>query len=65
MIRSTLARAHHARRMAREMERCARADPSGPWATWAGLYRLKRRDLLNQCLNMRAVIVRAKGNVSA
>ena len=65
MIRSTLARAHHARRMAREMERIARADLAGPWATWAGLYRLKRRDLLNQCLEMRAILVRAKGTVSA
>ena len=66
MIRSTLARAHHARRMAREMERIARAEPDNPlWATWAGLYGLKRRDLLNQCLNMRAVIVRAKGKVYA
>ena len=65
MIRATLDRARFARTMAREMERCARADPSGPWATWAGLYRLKRRDLLNQCLEMRAILVRAKGKVYA
>ena len=56
MIRSTLTRAHFARLMAREMERIARAEPEGPWATWAGLYRLQRRDLLNQCLNMRFVL---------
>jgi len=65
MIRATLDRARFARRMAREMERIARADPAGPWATWAGLYRLKRRDLLNQFLEMRAILVRAKGKVYA
>ena len=65
MIRATLDRARFARRMAREMERIARADPAGPWATWATLYRLKRRDLLCQCLDMRAIIARAKGTVSA
>ena len=65
MIRSTLTRAHFARLMAREMERIARADPAGPWATWATLYRLKRRDLLCQCLDRRAIIARAKGKVNA
>ena len=66
MIRSTLTRAHFARLMAREMERIARAEPDNPlWATWATLYRLKRRDLLCQCLDMRAIIARAKGKVNA
>lgn len=64
MIRATLDRARFARTMAREMERIARAEPDGPWSTWATLYRLKRRDLLIQCLTMRATLVRAKGKVT-